>query len=156
TTIDFVKSGYDEDLGVVRMGVRDYDPRINRFLTPDPLLLADLEAAGERTVEANLYSYARNNPLVFEDAAGTQANIMDTPEYKNADRASRGAMLLAMGHVENAKIYSQATPEQRGRVWFETLLMGFGEAIPRGVWFALGLLSATQIKGHDDVEGITN
>jgi RHS repeat-associated protein len=27
------------DLGLLRMGVRDYDPEINRFTTPDPLFL---------------------------------------------------------------------------------------------------------------------
>jgi RHS repeat-associated protein len=37
--IDYVQKGYDADLKLARMGVRDYDPEINRFTTPDPLYL---------------------------------------------------------------------------------------------------------------------
>src|SRR5262249_50600999 len=39
--VDYVQKGFDADLGLVRMGVRDYDATIHRFTTPDPLFLED-------------------------------------------------------------------------------------------------------------------
>ena len=46
--LDYVEKGFDRDLGLVRMGVRDYDPYIGRFLTPDPLFLESPEKAPAR------------------------------------------------------------------------------------------------------------
>ncbi|MCP3098848.1 hypothetical protein LZ198_08170 [Myxococcus sp. K15C18031901] len=70
--LDFVEKAYDADLGFVRMGVRDYDPRIHRFTTPDPLFLEDLEKCRESPVECNLYSYVSNRPLDLVDPTGTE------------------------------------------------------------------------------------
>src|SRR5262249_44516644 len=52
------------------MGVRDYDPAINRFLTPDPLLLEDVPACASAAISCNLYSYAGNNPTTYVDSTG--------------------------------------------------------------------------------------
>lgn len=71
--LDFVESGYDSDLKAVRMGVRDYDPYLGQFWTPDPLYLEALEGCMGSVVECNLYGYARNNPVSFVDPTGTQA-----------------------------------------------------------------------------------
>jgi RHS repeat-associated protein len=68
--IDYVQKAFDADLGTVRMGVRDYDPRINRFWSPDPYYLEKLDECVQATVSCNLYSYARNNPLNFRDRTG--------------------------------------------------------------------------------------
>jgi RHS repeat-associated protein len=57
----------------VRMGVRDYDPEINRFTTPDPLYLELPELCLKSPVECNLYSYARNAPSLFIDPSGKEA-----------------------------------------------------------------------------------
>ncbi|WP_437779224.1 RHS repeat domain-containing protein [Sorangium sp. So ce1097] len=69
--VDYVEKGYDADLGVVRMGVRDYDPTINRFTTPDPLFLEEPGQCLASPVDCNLYGYARNRPLDFVDPEGT-------------------------------------------------------------------------------------
>ncbi|ACG75093.1 YD repeat protein [Anaeromyxobacter sp. K] len=68
--IDYVEKGWDADLGLVRMGVRDYDPAINRFTTPDPLFLEEPQRAVESRREANLYAYALDAPTVFTDPSG--------------------------------------------------------------------------------------
>jgi RHS repeat-associated protein len=70
--IDYVQRGYDADLGVVRMGVRDYDPRISRFLTPDPLYLVQPDRCLKSPVDCSLYSYAVNDPQQYVDPSGTQ------------------------------------------------------------------------------------
>ncbi|MFP2959101.1 polymorphic toxin-type HINT domain-containing protein [Myxococcus sp. 1LA] len=68
--LDYVQKGFDADLGVVRMGVRDYDPSINRFLTPDPLFLEEPRRCLDSPVECNLYGYAGGNPVSNVDPSG--------------------------------------------------------------------------------------
>jgi RHS repeat-associated protein len=71
--LDFVEKGLDPDLGTVRMGLRDYDPYLGQFQTPDPLFLEAVDRCATSPVECNLYGYARNNPLSFVDPSGTDA-----------------------------------------------------------------------------------
>ena len=52
----------DPDTGLLRMGLRDYDPHTGRFLTPDPIGML----GGE-----DLYAYADDDPVNFIDPAGT-------------------------------------------------------------------------------------
>ena len=52
----------DPDTGLVRMGLRDYDPAAGRWLSPDPLLID--------SGEPNLYRYARNDPVTLHDPTG--------------------------------------------------------------------------------------
>lgn len=68
--VDFAEKGFDADLGTVRMGVRDYDPALGEFRTPDPLFLAQPDLCVASPIECNLYSYAKNNPLTFVDPTG--------------------------------------------------------------------------------------
>ncbi|RKG65420.1 hypothetical protein D7V80_23335 [Corallococcus sp. CA054B] len=68
--IEFVQKGYDADLGVIRMGVRDYDATLGQFLTPDGLFLESPEMCLTSPSECNLYSYARGNPTGFTDPTG--------------------------------------------------------------------------------------
>lgn len=51
--------------GFVHMGGRVYDPRIGRFVTPDPMVQAPWMAQGH-----NRYAYVMNSPLSFVDPAG--------------------------------------------------------------------------------------
>ncbi|SEK79639.1 RHS repeat-associated core domain-containing protein [Stigmatella aurantiaca] len=74
--IDFVEKGFDADLGLIRMGIRDYDPAINRFLTPDPAFLEDPSMCVSSPVECNLYGYANNNPLNYVDPTGKWAETV--------------------------------------------------------------------------------
>ena len=51
--------------GLIHMNGRMYDPRLGRFLSPDPIV-------GDPTSSQswNLYSYTRNNPLSYVDPTG--------------------------------------------------------------------------------------
>jgi RHS repeat-associated protein len=70
--LDFAARGYDADLGVVRFGVRDYDPYLGQFWTPDPRFLEAIDKVAASPVDANLYAYARNNPLSLVDPSGLE------------------------------------------------------------------------------------
>ncbi len=60
----YASKGLDECKGLVQFGKRDYDPKLGRWLTPDPLGFAD---------GPNLYAYERNNPLILYDSYGLAA-----------------------------------------------------------------------------------
>jgi RHS repeat-associated protein len=70
--LDFASGGWDELLGVVRLGVRDYDPLRGEFWTPDPLYLEDLDRVAASPVDASLYAYAGNNPVDLVDPSGRE------------------------------------------------------------------------------------
>ncbi len=72
TSIDFTRLGHDADLGTVRMGVRDYDPLLGQFWTPDPLFLENLDRCQRSPVECGLFGYAGNDPLGATDRTGMQ------------------------------------------------------------------------------------
>jgi RHS repeat-associated protein len=56
---------HDPDTDLVRFGARDYDPATGRWTAKDPL--------GFRGGDANLYAYARNDPIDRVDPGGTFA-----------------------------------------------------------------------------------
>jgi len=54
-----------DNLGIVHMNGRVYDPVLGRFLSPDPLVQAPYDPQG-----LNRYAYVRNNPLRYVDPTG--------------------------------------------------------------------------------------
>jgi RHS repeat-associated protein len=65
TSRGFTGHEMDDELGLVNMKGRVYDPRIGRFLTTDPLVSAPLSGQGW-----NPYSYVHGSPLSFVDPSG--------------------------------------------------------------------------------------
>ncbi len=104
--VDFVQKGYDADLGVVRMGVRDYAPDESRFLTPDPLFLERPDLCVGNPVSCNLEAYARNNPLSFSDPSGTEENglmSVDPPGGQSIDPSSSSADVGGMSGMSGGE-----------------------------------------------------
>src|SRR5262245_19262306 len=65
TTQGFTGHESDNELGLVNMKGRIYDPKVGRFLTTDPIVSAPLSGQSW-----NPYSYVLNNPLNFIDPSG--------------------------------------------------------------------------------------
>jgi RHS repeat-associated protein len=65
TTLGFTGHEHDDELGLVNMRGRVFDPKVGRFLTTDPIV-ADLFSGQS----LNAYSYVMNNPLAFVDPTG--------------------------------------------------------------------------------------
>jgi RHS repeat-associated protein len=65
TTVGYTGQEADNELGLVNMKGRIYDPKVGRFLTIDPLVADPLSAQSW-----NAYAYVENNPLNFIDPSG--------------------------------------------------------------------------------------
>ncbi len=57
---------HDPETGLVRFGVRDYDPTTGRFTTRDPILFSG--------GQANLYEFVTSDPVNFTDPSGLGPN----------------------------------------------------------------------------------
>jgi RHS repeat-associated protein len=66
-TLGFTGQTEDTEVGLINMNHRLYDPRLGRFISPDPLVKS---LSGQ---DFNRYAYAGNNPLSFIDRTGLQA-----------------------------------------------------------------------------------
>jgi RHS repeat-associated protein len=82
-----------DDLGLVHMNGRIYDPLLGRFLSADVVVQAPLSLQGY-----NRYSYVMNNPLTFVDPSGF---IFGTPlslrEYASAVASGLGTGATNVG-----------------------------------------------------------
>jgi RHS repeat-associated protein len=64
-THGFTGHEHDDDLGLINMKGRVYDPSQKRFLSPDPVV-----AGAGNSQSWNPYSYVSNNPLNYTDPTG--------------------------------------------------------------------------------------
>ena len=64
-TLGFTGHEEDEEIGLVHMKGRLFDPRLGRFLTPDPFVTRPWSGQGW-----NPYSYVLNSPLRYTDPSG--------------------------------------------------------------------------------------
>jgi RHS repeat-associated protein len=67
--LGFTGHEHDQELGLVNMGGRIYEPGTGHFLTPDPLVGQPFDATA-----FNGYSYVLNNPTTLIDPTGFQAD----------------------------------------------------------------------------------
>jgi RHS repeat-associated protein len=71
TTLGFTGHESDDELGLVNMKGRIYDPKVGRFLTTDPIVSAPLSGQSW-----NPYSYVGNSPLNFVDPSGFEPDTV--------------------------------------------------------------------------------
>lgn len=66
----YAKRGYtghehDDEIGLINMNAREYDPILGRFVTADSIVPSAVDSQG-----FNRYAYVRNNPLSYTDPSG--------------------------------------------------------------------------------------
>ncbi|MDC3984391.1 FG-GAP-like repeat-containing protein [Polyangium jinanense] len=78
TTRGFTGHEGDDELGLVNMKGRMFDPRLGRFLTTDPVIADVFDGQSH-----NRYSYVRNNPLSLVDPTGfaPAGGVVQQPGY---------------------------------------------------------------------------
>lgn len=69
----FAGGYYDAAKHIYGLGQRWYDPRDGIFLSPDPLLVGDLDTTSEDPTLLSAFSYAADNPTSYVDSTGTQS-----------------------------------------------------------------------------------
>jgi RHS repeat-associated protein len=75
TTRDgFTEHEHLDNVGLVHMNGRVYDPRIGRFLSKDPIVHMGLSQS------PNSYSYVWNNPLRWVDPSGASPETLQIPQ----------------------------------------------------------------------------
>jgi RHS repeat-associated protein len=65
TTRGFTRHEHDDEVGLVNMNAREFDPLLGRFITPDTIIQFPYSSQG-----MNRYTYVNNNPLSFTDPSG--------------------------------------------------------------------------------------
>ena len=88
--LGFAGGIWDSDTGLVRFGVRDYDPRVGRWTAPDPIRFQ----AGD----ANLYRYVGNLPTVLTDPTGMVTTVIITfDRFAGIEYGSHAAVYVSNG-----------------------------------------------------------
>ena len=65
TTKGFTRHEHDDEVGLINMNARLYDPTLGRFISPDTIIQAP-----DSTQGYNRYTYVNNNPLSLTDPSG--------------------------------------------------------------------------------------
>lgn len=146
----FVGEEPDPGDGYVHFGRRVYDPRLRRWLSPDPLMLAKPEVDVGDGRQLNLYTYAANNPVARIDRDGTIAPILVFaaiaglvflgPNDQNADISS--ALGGAGDYVDAAVNAMQFAANP-----------GFGALIPLTIAVVVAIIPGDQPSFVDDAVG---
>jgi RHS repeat-associated protein len=132
----------DIELGLVRLGARQYAPALGRFITPDWFIAENPNRALRLPQALNAYAYAINNPLAFRDPSGLWFGLDDL-------------IVAAVGFVVGfiaGTIYGLATGHSLGDSLLRGLEAGLVGAV--GAWLAwntaglaLGLLGVSTSGG---------
>ena len=103
----FVGGTDDPALGLVRLGARDYDPAIGRFLSLDPIV----DPSDPQQLHG--YAYANHNPVSFSDPDGLLAKktaTKATAAKNKAKAAASKAVKVVKKLIEKKLIAKRKTP----------------------------------------------
>jgi len=130
---------YDPDTGLVRFGVRDYDPEIGRFTAPDPMLFS---GGG-----ANLYAYVSNDPVNRADPSGLRDSDCDEEE-RDRDCDGRRERYESEARRET---WRHSRIETSIPSWLDSVI-GLGGAVTGAVVYMEGI--ATQMSAVSGALGL--
>ncbi|HZI11832.1 MAG TPA: ribonuclease domain-containing protein, partial [Myxococcus sp.] len=138
-----------DDLGLIHMNGRVYDPVIGRFMSADPSV-----PHPEDPQSFNRYSYTRNNPLAFFDPTGftdkppttipiTAPRLPSEPSpnwtyrtryvEQEQTRDQGGDVLHVTHHVAREPAKSFESPEQSGLSWVSHVIASVQGSLERGL-----------------------
>jgi RHS repeat-associated protein len=123
-----------DDLGLVHMNGRIYDPLLGRMLSADIIVQAPSSLQSY-----NRYSYVANNPLSFTDKSGFSINDPNDNELLRKSRANTEA-----GKGWTAMGYGLAAVPQ---LMFDSTIHIFRNALPQGIASAKQDLAAKNASG---------
>jgi RHS repeat-associated protein len=122
----FTGHEHDDELGLINMRGRMYDPSSGRFLTPDPI------AAGiGRGIGWNRYAYVQNNPLNARDPSGFQMCDGDAPGCAGGDLDGDGTVGAGIGPPDTAP-WTPGPVGPEDAAW-SMLPQGFAEAFAQAM-----------------------
>ncbi len=124
-----------DEVGLVHMNGRIYDPRVGRFLSPDPYVPSPLS-----TQSYNRYSYALNNPMKFTDPSGFFLKKV----FKGIKRAVRKVARFVR---RNARVIAAVAAGYYAGVWVSNAIVK--SAVSKLVWSPGGMWSGTYINAYN-------
>lgn len=134
----------ERDSGLVYAGARWYDPRIGRFLSPDPVGFSV-----SNPVSFNRYAYANNNPFSYIDPLGMEAEITrevggeiyQFTAYErhelcaSSNRGCNSGIASSSGHMkmerfdEGSQIYYASSYNPQVKAYMDALHAASGESM---------------------------
>ncbi|PHS17630.1 MAG: hypothetical protein COA86_10145 [Kangiella sp.] len=131
-----------DEVGVIHMNGRIYDPKIGRFMQADPQIDGATDSQGY-----NRYTYVRNNPLAYTDPTG----FSRSGGLKNFGRLMRAASYALLGPLGGHLYNNSKTIQQLAGV-AAVAAVGFG-CIPCAAGVAAGAAAhSTAVNGGNVVD----
>jgi RHS repeat-associated protein len=138
----FTSKEFDAESSLYNSNARFYASFQGRFMSPDPSGFSVADAADPQ--QLNLYTYARNNPLVFTDPMGLDcvylANDGSTSDHDNASEGPSGTT-LGGSSIDHDSTESECTgPDANGNpnggIWFNGTISSLNDvaADPNSDW----------------------
>jgi RHS repeat-associated protein len=84
---------FDQETGLHQNYFRDYDPKMGRYIEPDPIGVLLKDVNSRMTALNHLYAYAGNNPLRFSDRFGLHYLIDPSTGGYKPHRHQRDGMI---------------------------------------------------------------
>lgn len=138
TRYDFTQREADLESGVLHYRARSYDPRMGRFIHPDPIRF--------ESGDPNFYCYVRNNPANKIDPTGLQAQSL---QDANDQRVKNGLPPFTPEEWERMNDKSRTPSDRLTATWG-------GDGKPTGIWVCIPLPETAEdkvrilkLKGYD-------
>jgi RHS repeat-associated protein len=143
---------YDVATSLLYMGARYYDPAVGRFLSQDPVSAFAPEAYLADPQRANMYTYARNNPINRVDPTGMydmknrtveDGDTLDSITHQvndfyglsyTTDTMARINGINSCGPLKTGSTVSVGTIDGNGNVWTPPMT---ADGIDRAYWDGL-------------------
>ncbi|NJD33106.1 MAG: hypothetical protein FIB04_14605 [Gammaproteobacteria bacterium] len=135
----FTDQEHVDNLGLIHMNGRVYDPVLGRFLSPDPVVQSPYDSQSW-----NRYSYVRNNPLRYTDPTG----FVCFNGHPAADYAAESCMrsIVEQVYVYMSRLYDRinaSVPDFVGAAALQSNVAAAGSVGAGDAAYASGLASAT-------------